>query len=87
MRKDPQVRLPEEMVRRVAVDRVHSCVLCNDKDGRSMNLGSGLWDIKYHYAVRATGMLWKHAIFISSLLSIGLHMIIIIIHQCHRSLS
>ena len=87
VRKDPQVRLPEEVVRRVAVDRVHSCVLCNDKDGRSMNLGSGLWDIKYHYAVRATRMLWKHAIFISSLLSIGLHMIIIIIHQCHRSLT
>ena len=52
---DPQVvaRLPaaKEVVRRVAVDRVHNCVLCNDKDGRSMNLGSGLWDIKYHYAV------------------------------------
>ena len=46
------VRLPlKEVVRRVAVDRVHNCVLCNDKDGRSMNLGSGLWDIKYHYAV------------------------------------
>ena len=46
-------RLPaaKEVVRRVAVDRVHNCVLCNDKDGRSMNLGSGLWDIKYHYAV------------------------------------
>jgi len=52
---DSQVvaRLPaaKEVVRRVAVDRVHNCVLCNDKDGRSMNLGSGLWDIKYHYAV------------------------------------
>ena len=52
---DPQVvaRLPaaKEVVRRVAVDRVHNCVLCNDKDGRSMNLGSGLWDIKYHYAM------------------------------------
>ena len=31
--------------------QVHNCVLCNDRDGRSMNLGSGLWDIKYHYAV------------------------------------
>ena len=34
--------------------QVHNCVLCNDRDGRSMNLGSGLWDIKYHYAVSVT---------------------------------
>ena len=33
------------------LSQVHNCVLCNDRDGRSMNLGSGLWDIKYHYAV------------------------------------
>ena len=32
-------------------DRVHNCVLCCDRDGMNLNLGSGLADLKYHYSV------------------------------------
>ena len=38
------------------VDKIHNCLLCggygkNNKDGRNMNLGSGLKDLMYHYAI------------------------------------
>jgi len=37
-------------------DKIHHCVLCNgpgkmNKEGRNLNLGTGLHDLKYHYAV------------------------------------
>ena len=35
----------------VEVDRMHDCLLCTDRDGKNLNLGSGLVDIRYHYAV------------------------------------
>ena len=80
------VRLPlKEVVRRVAVDRVHNCVLCNDKDGRSMNLGSGLWDIKYHYAVSNlnSDTLTNHSKAFAIIVGIILVMIIIIMMHHH----
>jgi len=38
------------------VDKVHNCLVCNapgrsNKEGRSLNLGSGLQELKYHYSV------------------------------------
>ena len=37
------------------VDKVHQCVLCKArgkrKEGRTLNLGEGLQDLKYHYAI------------------------------------
>ena len=38
------------------VDKMHNCLLCggygkNNKDGRNMNLGTGLKDLMYHYAI------------------------------------
>jgi len=37
-------------------DKVHHCLICNgpgksNKDGRNLNLGSGLQELKYHYSV------------------------------------
>merc|ERR1719319_1584934 len=37
--------------RPMEVDRVHQCLLCSDRDGRGLNLGRDIWDLKYHYAV------------------------------------
>ena len=38
------------------VDKVHSCLICNgpgknSKEGRNLNLGSGIKDLKYHYGM------------------------------------
>eukprot|EP00092_Neocalanus_flemingeri_P030842 GFUD01033496.1.p1 GENE.GFUD01033496.1~~GFUD01033496.1.p1 ORF type:complete len:578 (-),score=151.16 GFUD01033496.1:164-1897(-) len=38
------------------VDKIHNCLICNgpgksSKDGRKLNLGSGLQELKYHYSV------------------------------------
>eukprot|EP00092_Neocalanus_flemingeri_P016646 GFUD01018009.1.p1 GENE.GFUD01018009.1~~GFUD01018009.1.p1 ORF type:complete len:580 (-),score=159.68 GFUD01018009.1:202-1941(-) len=38
------------------VDKIHNCLICNgpgksNKDGRKLNLGSGLQELKYHYSV------------------------------------
>merc|ERR1719318_2201681 len=38
------------------VDKIHNCLVCNgpgrtSKDGRNLNLGSGLQELKYHYSV------------------------------------
>jgi len=37
-------------------DKIHHCLICNgsgkiNKEGRNLNLGSGLHDVKFHYAV------------------------------------
>merc|ERR1719431_176456 len=44
-------RPAQEVVGGALVDQVHSCVVCKKKDGRNLNMGSGLSDLKYHYAV------------------------------------
>jgi len=38
------------------VDKVHSCLICNgpgknNKEGKNLNLGSGIKDLKYHYGM------------------------------------
>jgi len=33
------------------VDKIHACVFCDSKDGKNLNLGSGLQDLRYHYSV------------------------------------
>merc|ERR1719427_227603 len=38
------------------IDRVHNCIVCGgqgkaNKEGRNLNMGEGLQDLKYHYAV------------------------------------
>jgi len=33
------------------VDKIHSCVFCDTKEGKTLNLGSGMQDLRYHYAV------------------------------------
>jgi len=38
------------------IDRVHNCLVCggqgkSNKEGRNLNMGEGLQDLKYHYAV------------------------------------
>ena len=49
------VKSERGMVRPMA-DKIHHCLLCNgpgkmNKEGRNLNLGTGLHDLKYHYAV------------------------------------
>ena len=51
----PEVKVKSEgFVPRV--DRIHNCLICNgpgksSKDGRNLNFGSGLQELKYHYSV------------------------------------
>jgi len=33
------------------VDKLHSCIFCNAKDGRNLNLGSGIQELRYHYSL------------------------------------
>ena len=49
----------------VRIDKVHNCIVCQGqgkKEGRNMNLGAGLSEVKYHYAVcyYAEGTLFKY---------------------------
>jgi len=50
-----EVKKERKYMARPKADKIHHCVLCNgngkhDKEGRNLNLGSGLHDLKYHYA-------------------------------------
>jgi len=33
------------------IDKVHNCVLCNDKEGRNLSFGTGLSELRNHYSV------------------------------------
>jgi len=50
-----EVKKERKYTARPRADKIHHCVICNgngkhDKEGRNLNLGSGLHDLKYHYA-------------------------------------
>jgi len=50
-----EVKKERKYTVRPRADKIHHCVICNgngkhDKEGRNLNLGSGLHDLKYHYA-------------------------------------
>jgi len=36
---------------KVLTDKVHDCLLCTEREGRNLSLGSGISDLKYHYTV------------------------------------
>jgi len=50
-----EVKVETKYMPRPRADKMHNCVICNgngrhDKEGRNHNIGSGLHDLKYHYA-------------------------------------
>ena len=61
----PRIRLPTKSESKTEnspplptprIDRVHNCIVCGgqgkaNKEGRNLNMGEGLQDMKYHYAV------------------------------------
>merc|ERR1719228_613772 len=33
------------------IDKIHNCLICDSKEGKNLNLGSGIKDLSYHYSV------------------------------------
>ena len=50
LEKKPVMKAVKE-IKGPRVDQVHRCILCNTKDGRNLNLVSGIQELRYHYSI------------------------------------
>jgi len=49
--KPPQVEATKKAYTGPRIDKVHTCMLCETRDGRNLSFGSGLSELRNHYSV------------------------------------